>query len=180
MRLFIPAKELRCRENSDLVSYACLAGSKKAIIYTHNARYTHCITVSVIWCELSIRLRSANNESAADDLYALKRLVSYRWKFMDTHIHTLYHCAPRKGGLPAQARVWRLSVKTESVRHNAFQCAAMTFVRFSSRILSCCSSRCLWIARSIELDMRSGFLASCASCSLISSNYNHSEFPRQR
>ena len=78
MRLFIPAKELRCRENSDLVSYACLAGSKKAIIYTHNARYTHCITVSVIWCELSIRLRSVNNESAADDLYALKRLVSYR------------------------------------------------------------------------------------------------------
>lgn len=38
------------------------------------------MTSSVIRCELSILPRSANNESAADDLYALKNYVKFELK----------------------------------------------------------------------------------------------------
>jgi hypothetical protein len=52
IRVFMLAMLARCLPNSERVSYACW------------------MTVSVIWCELSILPRSASRESAAEDLYA--------------------------------------------------------------------------------------------------------------
>lgn len=70
MRVFIPAREVRCRENSERVSYACLdIDIRNCCELLSKVSYSR--ISSVIRCELSIRPRSASNESAADDLYAL-------------------------------------------------------------------------------------------------------------
>jgi len=134
----------------------------------------YCSTSSVILCELSIRPRSDKSESAADDLYALwksQNQISDIWR----NARTLCHSVRRWEGSLGQAHVWRWSIMAAWVRSISLSFKVCTFVRLSSRMLSWCSSLCLWIARSIEGDMRSGVLARVASCSLISSSCNKHE-----
>lgn len=70
IRWLIPVSETRWFANSDRVSYACLSASALQVngLLERRNSITYCRISSVIWCELSIRPRSASNESAAEDL----------------------------------------------------------------------------------------------------------------
>lgn len=72
IRVLIPAKEVRCRENSERVSYAWLENKVGDSRDRHaKIEVTHFKISSVIRWELSILPRSASRESVAEDLYVL-------------------------------------------------------------------------------------------------------------
>jgi hypothetical protein len=70
IRWLIPVSDTRCLANSERVSYACLIKQCTSVLWSIrvNNDVTYSRMSSVMWCELSIRPRSASSESAAEDL----------------------------------------------------------------------------------------------------------------
>jgi hypothetical protein len=68
-----------------------LACGKDEYAYYGGAAAAYSRISSVIRCELSIRLRSANKESAAEDLYALPSVKTWDMRATKRELHTLYH-----------------------------------------------------------------------------------------
>lgn len=97
------------------------------------AAVTYSRISSAIRCELSIRPRSANKESAAEDLYALRNVKTWGSRVTKRELHTLCHFLLQSIGLLVRVHA-EYSPGMLRVRPRGKKGALMeTFVRWYSR-----------------------------------------------